>query len=449
MKRGLKATLAVLLLVAVGWWLWRAWQAPYAALARELQALREAGELLRYEDIVPPVPPHLNAAPLYEKAFAAIPKLTRTEEEQIFAVTVYKQIRDPEQVRKLLARSRSALLLVKQASRYPHLRLVRLAPDFFSPEFRHLSKMRTLARLLSVEAMYHLHMGNTDGAWDNVAVLLRVMKQLSQEPFAVHVMNICALFTMVRNIVCAIPARQGITPSRARELLHILGELDGDRLLLQSLRLERLEVGISFFEWLRANPKWAREAATMWIEGCVISNGANLAGWVLPLDRQLVVNQLIVLRYYRQLVQIAQKGEPYEWQVFEAMDEAAKRITKQGVTFGSFVFRPLEMAGMFLRVEGLVPEYAGSGFLFHITAKLKAHQRILQVIPAAHLYRREHGQFPNNLEALVPRYLPAVPKDPFDGQPLRYRCENGALRIWSVGSDLKKSEKDIVWTIQP
>ncbi len=404
---------------------------------------------MRYEDIVPPVPPNLNAAPIYEQAFKATAKLTDAETMQIDAN--YRQITDPEQVRKLLARYRFVLLLAKRASRYPHLRLVRLEPDFLSTRFDHTSKIRTLARLLSTEAMYHLHMGNTDGAWDNVAVLLRMMKQLSQEPFAVHAMNICALFIMVRNIVCAIPARQGIMPSRARELLHLLGESDGDRLLLQSLRLERLGIGIGFFEWLRANPKWARRVATIRIEGCNIITGANLAGWVLPLNRQLTVNQLLVLRHYRQLVQIAQKGEPYDWQVFEAMDEAAKRITKQGVTLGSFAFRPLEIAGMFLRVEGLVSEDAvpRSGFLFRTTATMKAHQRILQVVLAAYLYRHERGQFPNNLEALVPRYLPAVPKDPFDGQPLRYRWENGALRIWSIGSDLKDGGKDIVWTIQP
>ncbi len=342
MKRWLKAMLAALLLIAVSWWLWRAWQAPYAELARELQALRKAGEPLRYEDIIPPVPSNLNAAPIYEQAFKAIAKLTHAETMQIDAN--YRRITDPEQVRKLLARYRSVLLLAKRASRYPHLRLVHLAPNFVSTEFWHPSKIRTLARLLSTEAMYHLHMGNTDGAWDNVAVLLRMMKQLSQEPFVMHAMSICIL---------------------------------------------------------------------------------------------------------RQLVQVAQKGEPYNWQVFEAMDEAAKRITKQGVTLGSFAFRPLEIAGMFLRVEGLVTEDAGSGSSFRTTATMKAHQRILQVVLAAYLYRHERGQFPNNLEALVPRYLPAVPQDPFDGQPLRYRWENGALRLWSVGSDLKDGEKDIVWTIQP
>ena len=42
------------------------------------------------------------------------------------------------------------------------------------------------------------------------------------------------------------------------------------------------------------------------------------------------------------------------------------------------------------------------------------------------------GQLPENLEALVPDYLPAPLVDPYDGQPLRYDKE----KLWSVGVNL-------------
>lgn len=52
-------------------------------------------------------------------------------------------------------------------------------------------------------------------------------------------------------------------------------------------------------------------------------------------------------------------------------------------------------------------------------------------------YRLRHGNYPPDLNALVPDLLPAAPRDPADGAPLRYRRagENGYL-LYSVGEDL-------------
>ncbi|HTU90843.1 MAG TPA: hypothetical protein VMF69_12260 [Gemmataceae bacterium] len=54
---------------------------------------------------------------------------------------------------------------------------------------------------------------------------------------------------------------------------------------------------------------------------------------------------------------------------------------------------------------------------------------------AAERYRRECGAWPDTLEKLCPKYLTAVPLDPFDGEPLRYlRLKDGVI-IYSVGQD--------------
>jgi len=41
------------------------------------------------------------------------------------------------------------------------------------------------------------------------------------------------------------------------------------------------------------------------------------------------------------------------------------------------------------------------------------------------------------LSELSPSQLPAVPTDPFDGQPLRYRKVGEGYLLYSVGADLK------------
>jgi hypothetical protein len=44
------------------------------------------------------------------------------------------------------------------------------------------------------------------------------------------------------------------------------------------------------------------------------------------------------------------------------------------------------------------------------------------------------GKLPENLQALVPTYLAAVPDDPFDGKPFRYSPEKKI--VYSVGKNL-------------
>jgi hypothetical protein len=51
-------------------------------------------------------------------------------------------------------------------------------------------------------------------------------------------------------------------------------------------------------------------------------------------------------------------------------------------------------------------------------------------------YKLLHGTAPISLETLVPEFLPSVPTDYMDGQPIRYRLETtGGFVLYSVGAD--------------
>jgi hypothetical protein len=64
-----------------------------------------------------------------------------------------------------------------------------------------------------------------------------------------------------------------------------------------------------------------------------------------------------------------------------------------------------------------------------------AYLRCMDVALAAERYRHANKKWPESLDKLCPDLLAAVPLDPFDGQPLRYRrLEDGAM-IYSVSHD--------------
>lgn len=60
-----------------------------------------------------------------------------------------------------------------------------------------------------------------------------------------------------------------------------------------------------------------------------------------------------------------------------------------------------------------------------------------RIIAALNAHRKREGDLPDDLQALVPEYLPSVPIDPFDGKPFRYSASKGI--VYSVGRDLVDS----------
>jgi len=52
-------------------------------------------------------------------------------------------------------------------------------------------------------------------------------------------------------------------------------------------------------------------------------------------------------------------------------------------------------------------------------------------------YRLTNGRYPDNLDQLIPSFLPKVPKDVIDGKPLKYRPESGRFVLYSIGWNAK------------
>jgi hypothetical protein len=58
-------------------------------------------------------------------------------------------------------------------------------------------------------------------------------------------------------------------------------------------------------------------------------------------------------------------------------------------------------------------------------------------------YRLQHGAWPERLEQLTPQFLPGIPRDNFDGNPLRYRRNaDGTFLLYSVGEDCRDDAGD-------
>ena len=75
--------------------------------------------------------------------------------------------------------------------------------------------------------------------------------------------------------------------------------------------------------------------------------------------------------------------------------------------------------------------------------RVEAAREMVITAIALRRYQLKSGNYPPDLNTLVPEFLPAVPLDPMDGQPLRYRPKaNGTFLLYSVGENGKDDGGD-------
>jgi len=75
------------------------------------------------------------------------------------------------------------------------------------------------------------------------------------------------------------------------------------------------------------------------------------------------------------------------------------------------------------------------GRVAELDLRCRAHLDLARTALAIERYRLATGGVPDQLAELVPQYLDAVPIDPFDGQPLRYRRTEAGYRLYSIMED--------------
>jgi hypothetical protein len=70
-----------------------------------------------------------------------------------------------------------------------------------------------------------------------------------------------------------------------------------------------------------------------------------------------------------------------------------------------------------------------------IDLRIHAQLDCARAVLGVERFRLAEGRLPETLEQLVPKFIEAVPIDPFDSKPLRYKRLEKGYTIYSVGED--------------
>ena len=73
---------------------------------------------------------------------------------------------------------------------------------------------------------------------------------------------------------------------------------------------------------------------------------------------------------------------------------------------------------------------------FEVAIQADARRRLARLALAMHRYRAAENRFPDKLEELTPELITGVPRDPFDGKPMKLKRTDKGLILYSIGLDM-------------
>lgn len=384
-------------------------------LARTLAGLKAQGIPLTAKDLATPCPDEDNGARLWK----AVENLLTTEEGPARgtlsgAFGKYAGGNPPDTasraaLRRLVAENDKALGLVDEIGSKPCFLLRDPALPLYQTLVPNTLKMIHATQLLGFSALFAAEDGDVPGA------INRVRAGLKFSPMAAGEGTLMAYLVAVADTRMLTLFLGDIGPGRPiadETLIRLIGELDPDRWrerLAKAIRGERvlfIEVGtlssradMKELYWISGEPSILKKVGA-WIIRPVIKTDVRKT---LPVFAQLE----------------EQAGRPY----FEGRDFL--RAQAQGSEKRPwYAFLSKAMVGNF-----------DAAFLKE--AQLEATLLAARTGLACRLYKSRTGQYPENLEALVPTILKEVPIDPFTGKPFLYRRQGQGFIVYSLGSNQK------------
>jgi hypothetical protein len=279
----------------------------------------------------------------------------------------------------------------------------------------HIGDVREVVRLLVLDARWRALNGDVEGALLSCRAALNASRSIGDEPITLSQLTRAGCASqMVRALEHVLA--QGEAPATALEQLQrCVAEEAEEPLELTAARSDRV-VFYQFFEVVRTG-RFDRASYGL-APSKFGARGDDL------MDRgKARAGEAAYLRYYNQVVEALKLPT-------EAQQEALGNVREPDVPLPKLLEALSRGTGE-----------KGWGWIakrFHLaTAELRCATAAL----AAERYRLATGHWPNSLDVLVPKYLSAVPVDPFDGQPLRLKHLPEGLVVYSIGPD-KRDDGD-------
>jgi hypothetical protein len=408
-----------------GGWLALSWVAALALLAFtfsnldqavkvQLASLRAEAGALALTQAPPRLPDRENAALVYRRAFEvlrpqeAVPAPLR---DKVQAWRNYDRAKiDPrdKDLREYLRVREPALALLRQAAAMPGCSFDYNYLEGLRTLIPELHSLREAARELALDVVVKTADGDSAGALGDVAALYGIAGHLN-EPFYISLLMSVAI---EKSAARALEEALTLRPPSPEGLAQIRSRLDpviSYRVRLQRCLVFEESVGLSAFGGLgNGDASWLIDFGmyhgSPWLLENVLVPGYRV--FLLPDD----------LASYRATIKDHQRAAKLSFA------DVAGRERVLGLSRGRGIVTRLLLP---TATRGQQP------------AEGDASRQLALAALALASYRARMGRFPEKLDELVPKDIPVLPRDPFDGKPLRYRPDDKGVTVYSIGADLK------------
>ena len=418
-------------------------------LDRELGPILALGEPVAAPSLNPdPVPDAENGALVYLKAMNAIGTDSPASSAMEYSGPPFPP-RWHKMADKSVATNGETLRLVREARRYTRFDWgVRVKTPAHAVAIGHLNSTRHLANVVS-DAAFHAHVHGDDAeALERVRDVFHAAVAIDAAPnFLIshlvstglraialdRVMTIAPGLTIAPEGEEAAAPSDGTTrparrPARRAQVRALIAELLDEREQLRDVRtayVAERAAQLDMAGWFGTKSRLLRPMFDLDAVRLVRGNNALVAATQLPNSQALKdsVGAEPLIQQKPQSPALVAPGGPKPKAILSAKNPP--------IDYTRLLSTDISGGGMWRGIEQDI--------------RVRTERRMAAVSLAVQLYRADHaGQFPPSLDALVPKYLPAVPVDPAagDGRKLNYLVLRGALPgggdrplVYSVGAD--------------
>jgi hypothetical protein len=344
-----------------------------------------------------------------------------------------------------LKASEKPLHLIIQGSRRPRYYSPRLGPSMVAILLPDIEHARDATRALRARAMLRLHSGNVEGACADLLACHRLARLVGQGP------------TMVDMLVAG--ALEAIAYFGDRAAMHF-GNVAPEQIRRYTAEVRTLGPMPRFAEKLEPAERFIYLDTI-----CLTARGGwglvramSGADFSLPDDGPLEAFKRWALSGRRNWDDVLRTGNAYydrfsvaaRKRPYGARKAALKQIEAEISSIRKEVGERRPPLVELLRADPLyaaTSEQLGAalvGLMFEgnraiamFEYRTETGRQLTDIALPLALYRAERGAYPDRLEQLVPKYLPAVPKDCYSDAAIRYKREGTGYLLYSLGPNGK------------
>ncbi len=321
----------------------------------------------------------------------------------------------PAEMKKAIAEHLSAnketLELLHNAASIERCRYPFDLTQGFEALLRPLEVLRDGARLLSLEAFMHAENGEPHDACGSLRSLMALARSLENEPLLISQLVRIACQAIGVDSLQRIVSRTALPEAELQEIGAALARAEERDAMARAMAVERC-IG-----WNAFNTTFDEYAEFVW--------GSPLQPFLYRAAGLLEIDYLTYLEIMGEPVRICEMPLRERTQAAREHGERLEEWLGSTPRFYCIVTKKVTPA-----IGRCVEEDV------KVIARLRAARAAL----AVERYRLDKGRLPEELDELVAEYLQAIPEDPFDGKPLRYKKLDKGYVVYSIGPDGKDDD---------